>query len=425
VSAKGGVELVDRVTVYPSTQATIDQIHVRTGDEINEGDLIVTYDPKTLEAYTDQLSEALLALQSAELALAGAKLPPTRTELLQAEAQIRTAQKVITDIEAQAKQVELSIEQLEASLTNAEKRVADTQTLFVMGVATQMELDTAKDAVTGLNSQLDGIHLQMDALLGGIPIAEENVKLAQAQYNTLANRLNDPRTQNQIETLEINVQQMNLRIGMIQKNIDEFKHAEYAPASGTVLMLYAVEGDMAMTGRPLLDMADTSLDNLVIRINVPENDARNIQMGQPAEIKGPALGAQAFDGHVSRIYPLAERKPVGNALETVLTIEIMPDDRDIRLRAGYSIDTVITTGVQENALVVPLMSTLSDPDEGHFVFVMQDDFTIARHFITLGEYSGLYVQAHGITEAERIILNPTNQIREGVSVRPMSGVSIP
>jgi multidrug efflux pump subunit AcrA (membrane-fusion protein) len=421
VSAKGVVELLDRTTLYPGTQARIDHIHVRAGDEVREGDLLITYDPKTLETYMDQLAEAELGLRSAELALAGAQIPPARLELLQAETQIKQAEKAITDIEAQARQIELNITQLNVNLESAEKRAADTHALFVLGVATQMEADNARDAVTSLQSQLDATSLQLETARNGLPMAEENVRLARATYNNIANRLNDERTRNQIQTLEINIEQMHLRIGMIQKNIDEFKHAEYSPVTGTVLLVYAAQGDMAMNGRPLFDLADTSNENLVIRINVPEGDAKNIDIGQYAEIKGAAFGAQSFDGYVSRIHPLAERKPVGNSMETVLTVEITPADDTIRLRAGYSIDTVITTGIQENALVVPLMSTLSDPEGGHFVYIMAEDFTVVRRNIVLGEYSGLYVQAGGISETERIILNPSQQIREGMLVRPTTG----
>jgi multidrug efflux pump subunit AcrA (membrane-fusion protein) len=423
VSAKGSVELLDRVTVYPSTQAQIDRVHVRVGDEVHIGDLLVNYDPKTLEAYQDQLAEALLALKSAELAIEAAKIPPTRMERQQAETAIRQAEKIITDIEAQAKQIELSIEQLSANIETAEKRAADAQTLFVMGVATQMELDGAKDAVTALQSQHETLHLQLETVLSGIPMAEENVQLAEAQYATLRNRVNDPRTQNQIKTLEVNIEQINLRLDMIHKNINDFKHAEYAEASGTVLMLYTVEGDIAMNGKPLMEIADTSQGNLVIRINIPENDAKNIELGQPTEIKGAALSTAGYEGYVSKIHPLAERKPIGNSLETVLTVEIAPKESDINIRAGYSIDAVITTGVQENVLVVPLMSTMSDPDEGHFVYIINDDFTVGKKLITIGEYSGLYVQADGVDETDKIILNPSNQIREGVFVRPVGGTN--
>jgi multidrug efflux pump subunit AcrA (membrane-fusion protein) len=463
VSAKGGVELLDRTTVYPGAQAKIEWIHVRTGDEVNEGDLLITYDPKTLEAYKDQLAEAELGLRSAQLALAAAQIPPTRTELMQAEAQISQAeaqvrqaesqinqaraqvlqsQKVIIDIESQARQIELNREQLKNNLQTAEKRAADTRTLFVMGITAQMELDGADEAVNGLKGQLELLELQLETVLNGLPmaesnvllaesgvlmaeqslrLAEESVPLAEAQYNSLRNRLTDARTQNQIQSLELNIEQMELRIGMIQKNIDDFKQAEYSPISGTVLTVYAAEGDMAVTGRPLLELADISNRNLIIRINVPESDAKNIGVGQYAEIKGAAFGSRSYDGHISKIHPLAERKPVGNSMETVLTVEITPDDDEINLRAGYSIDTVILTGVQENALVVPLMSTLSNPEGGHFVYIMADDYTVQRRDIRLGEYTGLYVQAEGITETERIILNPSNQIREGMYVRPIAG----
>jgi HlyD family secretion protein len=258
-------------------------------------------------------------------------------------------------------------------------------------------------------------------------MAEKNLSYARSQYNTIKNRLDDEKSVNQIEALEISVQQAReisveqarLRIKQIKKSIDDFIIYEYAPASGTVLTLLAAEGDIGSPGRMMMEIADLSLDNIVITVNIPENDAKDIAVGQQAQIKGAALGTESYNGTVIRILPLAERKQVNNSLETVLTVEIKPDG-EIPLRPGYSIDASVTTGVLDNVPVVPLMSMLSDTDGVYFVYVMNADYSVSKKPFTPGEYAGLYVQASGIGDGDRLILNPSAQVKEGVFVKPLT-----
>lgn len=419
VSAKGSVELADKTTVYPETQARIKQVNVKAGDEVTAGDILLIYDTQALESYRDQLADAELALRSAELALESSRIPPTKTELLQAETQVKQAENTITDIDAQVRQIDLSLVQLSVSIEAAINKVNDTQSLHEQGIVTKTELDNARDALKNLENQLETTQSQRETALLGLPMAQENVRLAKAQYDALANRLKDPKSINQIASQEIAVEQAKLRITQIEKNIADFKPEETAPLSGTVITLYAAEGDVSTSGRALLEIADTSNRNLVIRINVPESDAKNIETGQSVDIKGAALGTDVYNGHISKIHPLAEKKQIGNAMETVLTVEIMPDS-DILLRAGYTIDTSIITGTAEDTLVVPLMSTMSDEDGGHFVYIMNEDYSVEKRPVILGEYSGIYVQAAGVTEEDRIILNPSSQIKEGVYVKPIA-----
>ncbi|MDR1665163.1 MAG: efflux RND transporter periplasmic adaptor subunit [Clostridiales bacterium] len=419
ISAKGTVELIDRTAVFPSTQARIETVHVKESDEVTAGDLIVTYDAESLEALREELADARLALRSSELALESAKTPPGETELLQSETQIKQSEKVIQDIEAEAKSIDVTIAQLNSNMETARKKLEDTTALQALGVSAQAEADSARDALKSLEDQLETTLMQKETALSGLPMAEENVRLARAQYDALKNRLNDPTSLNQIAAQEVSVEQARQRIAKIQEDIDDFKEAEYAPVSGTVLTLDASAGDMASSGRMLMEIADTTEDNLVIRINVPEGDAGSLAEGQTAEIEGAAFGREVYSGRVSRIYPLAEQKQLGNSLETVLTVEIEPNT-EMRLRAGYSIEATIVTHVAEDATVVSLMSTLTETDGTYFVYLMKDDYSVEKRPVTLGEYAGVYVQVDGVAETDRVILNPPAALREGAYVKPLN-----
>jgi multidrug efflux pump subunit AcrA (membrane-fusion protein) len=131
------------------------------------------------------------------------------------------------------------------------------------------------------------------------------------------------------------------------------------------------------------------------------------------------VGAKIYHGTVSNISAVAEKKQVGNSTETVLTVEIKCGD-DAPFKVGYNVDVTITTRTIEDTVVVPLMSTIDETDGENYVYIMRDDYSVEKRKIDLGEYSGIYVEAGGVAEGEKIILNPSAQIEEGVFVKPLA-----
>jgi RND family efflux transporter MFP subunit len=224
-------------------------------------------------------------------------------------------------------------------------------------------------------------------------------------------------TQNQIALLQVTVEQSELRISLIQKELANFVPSETAPQDGTVIAAYVKKGDMATEGRPLFDIADISPQNLVIKANVPEGDARNLALGQEVEIRADALGQTVYKGEIAKISPLASLKQIGNSMETAITLDI--SFKEAPLKSGYTVDATIITKTVADAVVVPLMSTLRELDGSNYVYIMHDDYSVEKRLVELGEYAGIYVEAGNVSVGEKLIVNPSAQIQEGVFVKPM------
>ena len=277
-----------------------------------------------------------------------------------------------------------SLEADNRRLENARSSYDNAQTLFTAGAISQQELDTAHDAVIS---------------------AEELI--ADKKKSNLS----------QISILQVSIEQSEMRISLLQKEIESFSPTETSPISGTVIASYIKKGDVAAQGRPLFDLADISLSNLTIIANVPENDARNLALAQEVEIRCNAIGQTVFMGKISKISPTASVKQIGNSQETALTLEI--SCHDAPLKAGYTVDATIITKTIENAVVVPLMSTIRETDGNNYVYIMRDDYSVEKRLIELGEYAGIYVEAGNIAEGERTVLNPPAQIKDGAFVKPV------
>ncbi|MCL2165377.1 MAG: efflux RND transporter periplasmic adaptor subunit [Oscillospiraceae bacterium] len=239
-----------------------------------------------------------------------------------------------------------------------------------------------------------------------------------AAYETMI-RAEDQMTNasSQRSVLQVTVEQTESKISQIQKEIDRYVESEVSPVDGTVIAVYVKEGDVSLQGRQLFDIADVSADNLTIKANVPENEARNLALGQDVEIRCNAIGQAVFHGNVSKISPVAEKKLIGNAQETALAVEFSFEEAP--LKSGYSIDATIITRIIENAVVVPLVSVTNESDGNNYVYIMRSDYSVEKRLIDLGEYSGIFVEAGNVTEGEKVILNPSAQIKDGVFVKPI------
>ena len=422
VSARGTVELVDRHLIFPENQARIVNVHVSVGDVVQVGDLLITYDDSVLDGLYDSLAQAQLALRQAELGLAATRIAPSATELLAAQNQIEQSRTNIANIEAQLAQIDLQISQLEENILSAQNTQANIQSLFDNGVATRVELDNATDAVRRLEDQLAITSSQRDATALGLPLARESERLAVSQHSAIRDRNAQPGAVNQAAIQQVSIEQAQLNISQIQRNIDEFEKEERATVAGTVLSVLVNEGEFSALGRPLMEIADISSDNQVIVVHVPENDAGNLQVGQEVEISGGALGNRTYTGRISLIHPIAAPRQMGNTVETVLTVEIVPE-RGTRLTAGITVDADIVTNVNEDTLVVPLMATLSAGGGVNFVFVIGEDSTLQRSDIVLGEFSNMYIEAIGILEDDMVVSAPTHMMYEGMQVRPLGVVA--
>jgi hypothetical protein len=113
---------------------------------------------------------------------------------------------------------------------------------------------------------------------------------------------------------------------------------------------------------------------------------------------------------------------MGNTVETVVTVEIAISETS-RLRAGNTVDADIVTNINEDTLVVPLMSTVSAGAGEVFVYVVTNESTLERRDITLGEFSAMYIEALGIRETDRVVSNPTPAMHDGMVVRPIQPIN--
>jgi HlyD family secretion protein len=150
-----------------------------------------------------------------------------------------------------------------------------------------------------------------------------------------------------------------------------------APFNGVVTSLPVREGETVVMGiqnslgSVLMTIADMSV--ITAEVHVDETDIVNVKLGQAAEVTIDAIPGQIFKGKVSQIGDNAIVRSTGLStsqstsssqeakdFKVVITLDKPPTN----LRPGLSATAKITTGLEHNALAIPIQAlTMRDKSD--------------------------------------------------------------
>ncbi|HZS61283.1 MAG TPA: efflux RND transporter periplasmic adaptor subunit [Gemmatimonadaceae bacterium] len=191
-----------------------------------------------------------------------------------------------------------------------------------------------------------------------------------------------------------------------------------APFTGVVTSRTIDNGTLidagAASNRPLFTVAGT--DTVRVYVDVPQSAISMVQPGQKAAIVIRELPDDAFEGTVIR-----NARALDAASRTLLTEIQIPNPKRVLLPGMYAeVRFQIKTGGQ--TLVLPA-NALVVRTEGPEAAVVGSDNTVHYQKLELGRDFGTEVEiTSGLNEGARVVVNPSDDIREGVAVTVLSPV---
>ncbi|MEO7359381.1 MAG: efflux RND transporter periplasmic adaptor subunit [Gemmatimonadaceae bacterium] len=186
-----------------------------------------------------------------------------------------------------------------------------------------------------------------------------------------------------------------------------------APFSGVVTARNIDVGTLVSptvgTGaRPLFSLVQ--VDTMRVITSVPQNAAPNVKIGQQAEILVQELGGVAFKGVVTRT-----AQSLDLATRTLLT-EIQVLNKDRRLLPGMFGQVKLELARTSRALMIPANTLIIRSTGAQVALVRDGKIHIAK--ITTGRDYGTEVEVMtGLTAGDQLVVNPGDDIAEGVAVR--------
>jgi RND family efflux transporter MFP subunit len=288
--------------------------------------------------------------------------------------QIRQARATLDQLRAALLQARASLAQARANLQLAEVTLKRWKALVQQGVLSAQVGDEKQSAY--------------EARQADVSAGEANVKAAEAN----------------IQAGEANLQRL-LELKAFQR--------VSAPFAGVITARNVDTGTLISAGsstsnRPLYRLAQIA--TLRIWVDVPQTFVPSIQPGQAAQVMVQEFPGRTFPGKVVR---------TANALDEkahTLRTEVQVDNRDSALLPGMYSQVRFVLARAHPLWRVPAEALVIRPD-GVYVAAVRGDATVHYQKLTLGRDYGTEVEVPtGLRGDERVVLNPADDLQEGMAV---------
>lgn len=271
----------------------------------------------------------------------------------------------------------------EKKASDADKQIKDLE----------KELELTKDPVRA--QQLQTQISQLKTSKGSMPgISDEKIKQAE----------------NQVSLAKVGLDSAK------QKQSSN-KDAIYADFDGVVTQVNVSEGAVGNMAQPAVVLQDIS--DLKAVVSVGKFDAPKLKVGQDAFV---SANGEKYNGKISFIDPVAKKSSIpGAAGDTTLNADIDIANKGVNLKVDFDADVEILLGEKNAVLQVPAESIKSDKNGNTSVFVVENGKAKEKK-VEIGLQSDLNVEIiSGLTEGEKVILNPSASLKNDVSVKEDTG----
>ncbi|WP_432402971.1 efflux RND transporter periplasmic adaptor subunit [Wukongibacter sp. M2B1] len=376
IEAEGIVELENKSTLYSRISGIVSRVNCNEGDKVDIGENLLEFD----------MEDLVLAKKIGETDL--------NTELASFE-NLKNEVKY-EDI----KKAELELEQAKIDTKIAEKKYEDSadnlkkmETLYDSNLISEEKLKDVKLEESIAKSNLNSEYKEME-------IAEYSLK-----------RLKNSISKDDLKIADLKVEQAKLNLEDINKKLEYAKIN--SDIKGVVLSKFAEEGELIEEGDKLFEIGDYS--SAYIEAYILSDDIFEVQVNNKVIISTDALGE--IMGEIYYIAAKAEKYISTLGIEQQrIKVKIKYDNKKHVFKPGYSVDLKIIAKEKADTIYVPQKSIFDIEGEDK-VFVVENGKLIIRT-VKKGFESEEYVEIiEGLSEGEVIIIDPDNNLEEGIKVR--------
>ncbi|NLY43197.1 MAG: efflux RND transporter periplasmic adaptor subunit [Clostridiaceae bacterium] len=220
---------------------------------------------------------------------------------------------------------------------------------------------------------------------------------------------------NTAEVYQKRIEIAQLEVEKLEQKLKQQPRILKSPIDGIVTAVNVRKGSITNSLEPVITISNVK--NLQVVANVSEYYISKIKEGQKVEIRGEAFKNNCYNGIVKKISPIAKQLITGQNSETIVEIFVDVLNEDSELKPGYSAEIKIITEEKGDALLIPYEAITQDEDNQDMVYVVRNNRAYKRKIVTGAELETEIEVVKGIKEGEKVILNPSKEIRSGTKVR--------
>jgi len=206
--------------------------------------------------------------------------------------------------------------------------------------------------------------------------------------------------------VESKLQQAKSMEDIARKNVKDT--GLYAPFSGVIAKKSVEPGMNVMPGMEVIQLAD--INNVNIKIAVPENEITSIEKKQMASISVAALDKQLFEGVVS------EKGIAANPLSHTYEVKIKLTNAQQKLMPGM-VCSVTVKGMNENPeIIIPNSVVQLKPDGTRFVWLSKNGKATLKVIQTGALTQRGIIVTEGLEQGDLVITEGSQKVSEGTKI---------
>jgi RND family efflux transporter MFP subunit len=256
---------------------------------------------------------------------------------------------------------------------------------------------------------------------------QASAALAQANANLEIARISAERWQNLRKSDSVSQQDTDVRVATWharqadvqaqEANVQRLKELAnfkklVAPFPGIITIRTVDAGTLITAGssREIFRLART--DPLRVYVSLPQAYSQMVQTNDEAVLTFSELPGQNFTGKVDRTAGAID--PISRTLLT----EILVSNHDGKLLPGAHAMVRVNLATGVNPVVVPVNTLLFRNEQGVQVGLVDSNGIVRLANVTMGRDYGTTVEiVHGLSEADNLIINPSDSLEPGLKVR--------
>jgi len=344
ISAEAVVYPLEQATVAPKISSTIKKFYVQRSARVKKGQLLAELENKDLSAAAES----------------------TKGDFEQADANYVTT--VDASLPQQIQKAQLDAVAAKSNFEAQQKVYESRKELFQQGAIPRKDLDSAEVAFLQARSQNEQAQKQLADLqrVG----KEQTLKSVQGSRASAEGRMRGA------EAL--------LSYSRITSPID-----------GVVTDRPLFEGDLATANQPLLTVMNTS--RLIATAHIAQSEAAVLKVGNPAELKIPALEGPV-KGRVSLVSPALDPG------STTIEVWVEASKPDQALKPGMTVQLSMTAKTVKDALVVPTPAIYKNPEGTDYVLLVGSDGHARLKAVQVGVRNSEFTQiVSGVAAGDPVI----------------------
>jgi RND family efflux transporter MFP subunit len=360
LSLTGNIMAGSHMAVLPMLTGKIKAVHVKNGDTVGRGDVLVELNATDMEL---SIAQASAGLEAAEASLTSAK-------------NMR---------EQSIKQAELQLEQ-----------------------AKEM-YDMVANAEAPENTELEDVPEELQdvfaSLLGGNMPTEQDKNQAKTAVQQAEMGLEQAKSTDQIKAAEASVKQAEISKKMAEQ---QMKSAVVtAPMAGQVTGVSVSVGEIASPQAPLMQIIQ--MDTPIVEVQVNESMLPNLEEGQSVDIHIRTYN-QTYEGNINYIGLMPAEQ------SRSYPVEIELSNADANLRVGMLAEVKFDAVDSNEQVIVPVEAVMEENGE-QFVYVTVDGESVERRLITTnGETREWFGVESGLSKGEYVVIKGVHQLDDGALI---------